>query len=104
MHVELLTATKREGQSKTTGRPWQLLELQGILHSDDGSQHVFVYDFWPPRGEALPDLKPGRYDVVTEIRPDNKTRKLMAEITRLVPAALKSVADSFTPATVAKVR
>ena len=85
MHIQLLVAQRHDKVSAKTGKPYSFVELQGIIHQDDGRQDVFVYDYFGKRDEALPDLKPGRYDVVTELQPDYKTRKLEARITKLVP-------------------
>jgi len=85
-HLEVLAVEPKSGTSKA-GNAYQFLAMQGTMHHDDGRVEVFVYDFWPRKGEALPNIKPGRYVPVLETRPNNQTRKLESVIVHLKAAA-----------------
>jgi hypothetical protein len=85
-HVNVITATPRTGtKPNASGGFSKWLELQGVLVYEDGRQEVFVYSMWAKRGEELPTIVPGTYTPVVELKCDWQTRKLAADIVKLVP-------------------
>lgn len=80
----ILSAEPKSGTS-SKGNAYSFLALQGVMQHEDGRQEVFVYDWWPKKGEPLPDIKPGRYLPTLEPVPNNQTRKLEARISGLQP-------------------
>lgn len=85
-HVDLLSAKPVHGVGKQSNKPYEYLSLQGVLVYEDGSSEVFTYDFWPRKGEPLPDWKPGQYLPILEPRANWQSRKLEAHIVDMRPA------------------
>ena len=88
--LNVLSVKHEQRTSQKTGKPFEFLALQGIMEFSDGTQEVFVYDWFAKRGEPLPELKPGRYLPVLEPVPNNMSRKLEARIVSLEPLDRKA--------------
>jgi hypothetical protein len=84
--IQILTPVIFTERVSAKNNKYRAADVQGILHREDGSQHVFSLLLMSPRGELGTNVEPGFYTANSELRVDTRDRmRLGFEIVGFTP-------------------